>query len=202
MLRLGSLILLLAACATPALVQPDARFETRDAIVDPPDSTTTDVPVPSRDASVDVTLYDTIEIVDTGKPITIDMPFSMDAAVSRDVQASLDRVVVVDLQIPEDVPPSPCADLAEQYALTVREAARCSDSTECSASVCETLCCTCQVFVTMGTIRALNDVRVRAESLGCLTSLRCLAPRCPPPMVGVCSGSGRCVTLRPSPDGG
>jgi hypothetical protein len=201
MLRLGSLILLLTACTTPALVQPDARFETRDAIVDPPDSMVLDVSMPSRDASVDVTLYDTIEIVDTGKPVTIDMP-TMDAAVSRDATTMLDRVAVVDLQIPEDVPPSRCAALAEQYALTVREAARCSDSAECSASVCETLCCTCQVFVTMGMIRALNEVRVRAESLGCLTTLRCLGPRCPPPMVGVCSGSGRCVTLRPSPDGG
>ncbi len=195
MLRLTTAALaLLAGCSGDALTAPDVRFETRDAVVDPRDQG------PSLDAGddraeapapVDVTVYDA----------AFDAPYDAGASPA---DASRSDVSLLDIPLPLDAPATPCTDLAERYAAAVREAAVCAASTECAARVCETLCCTCEVFVTAAgeSVRALDALRTRAERMGCSAMLPCPSTRCPAPRSGLCSTDGRCVTLREPADAG
>ncbi len=97
-----------------------------------------------------------------------------------------------------------CVEAAESYAAAVRAAQQCGPEADCSGRVCETLCCTCEVFIdpraaTAGRIVGLRD---RWRSLGCAAIVRCPAIPCGDPMGAVCSTDGRCVTLRRDSDAG
>ena len=182
-------VALLAGCSGESPVSPDVRFETRDAVIDPPDHLVAD---DARDdlldasAPVDVTVF---EVADAGLP---------GADVARPDAPALD------LPLLQDTPATPCTELAELYASSVREAAVCEAASECGARVCETLCCVCEVFVAPvgDRLAALDALRARAVALGCAAMLPCPAVRCPAPRSGQCSSDGRCVTLREPADAG
>lgn len=179
MLRpLFAALALTLGCSDDAPTTPDARYEERDAVVDPRDVTVSnDVPL-DRAPTVDVVVFDSAP--------------DASADVARDASAG------GDLARPLDAPSPPCAELAEQYAAAVRTAATCGSSSECDVRVCETLCCACEVFVAASEVYllALASLRTRADALGCAAMLPCPATRCPAATSGQCSSEGRCVTLR------
>ncbi len=190
--RLLVLALAAAGCSSESLVVPDARFVSRDAVVDPRDAT--DAPeelAADVTPTVDVTVFD--GSLDASAPAD-----ARDASATGDAAADLS---VVDAVLPLDAPATPCTDLAERYAMAVRAAQTCGTSSECGARVCETLCCACQVFVSAqgDRVRLLDDLRSSAERLGCSAMLRCPPSPCPAALSGACSSDGRCVTLREAP---
>jgi hypothetical protein len=182
---------LLGGCAgTPPAPADAALFDARDAIVDPRDAIEE-----ARGDAPDVEPVVDVQVFDLLSP---DAPAADAAArdtAARDTAAS-------DGGPSGDAPPSPCADLAERYAATVREGQACAGSNGCEVRVCETLCCACDVFISGSPerMRALDDLRDRATSLGCGEMMACPTVRCPPARRGTCSADGRCVTLRDPPD--
>lgn len=188
MLRLFVVGALLMACSGTAPEPTDAAlFEVRDAVVDP------------RDAA-DATTPDATDVQVTVDVVVYDGP--SDAAVSDAVAPDIVAAdATADLAAPGDVVAPTCADLAERYAATVREAQRCTADVQCGFQVCETLCCTCDVFVAaMGdTAGVLQEIQRRSAVLGCRETLRCSDVRCEVPRGGACSMDGRCVTLRVAP---
>ncbi len=182
-------VALLAGCSGESPVAPDVRYETRDAIIDPPDQTLAD---DARD-----------DLVDASTPVDVTVFEVADAGLPGSDVASTDAPAL-DLPLLQDMPATPCTDLAELYASSVREAAVCTAAAECGARVCETLCCVCEVFVAPvgDRLRALDALRARATALGCAAMLPCPAVRCAAPRSGQCSADGRCVTLREPADAG
>lgn len=91
-----------------------------------------------------------------------------------------------------------CALLADAYLAAVRAAQRCSLATDCATLVCETLCCSCQVY-TSATAAEL-DVLMRLQSswraAGCSARVTCPTTPCDPAVVAECSSTGRCTTIR------
>jgi hypothetical protein len=183
---------LVMGCSGDSPQVPDVRFEVRDAVIDPRDQLTPDASPDVADVttSVDITVFDapTFDALDASAP---------DVSIS---DAFLD--VALDRPLLTDTPPTLCTELAEQYAAAVREASVCGSAAECGRRVCETLCCACEVFVsaTVDQMRALDDLRLRAERMGCNGMFSCPSMRCPPPLSGQCSTDGRCVTLRAPAD--
>lgn len=190
-------LLVLAGCGGESPGPTDVgRFETREAVVDPlPD---TAPPPDALDASSD--LQPTVDVVQYDAAADA----APDAAPVADA-AAFDRPAPDLPAPPRDVPDTPCTDLAERYATAVRQAQTCATAAECATLVCETLCCTCEVYVSNvgDRARALADLRASAERMNCRAMLPCPDVRCPAPRSGVCSTEGRCVTLREAPaDGG
>lgn len=184
MLRLLAFGALLTACSGTAPEPTDAAlFEIRDAVVEP------------RDV-VDATAMDASDV-----PVTVDVMVLDSAATDVPPQDGGAADVSADAASSPDVVASTCADLAERYAATVREAQRCTADTQCEFPVCETLCCTCDVFVAaMGdTAGVLQEFQRRSALLGCRAVLRCADTHCEAARSGACSMEGRCVTLRDAP---
>jgi hypothetical protein len=180
-------------CGSTAPVEPTdlGRFETREVQIDPlPDlAAPTDLADAGQDTpSIDVAVFD-LPAIDAGMP-RIDTG-SVDGA-------AVDGFVAIDRPFLKDRPMTLCTELAEQYATAVREAQRCAVASECGATVCETLCCTCMVYVSgLGDrVRRLDAMRTQGERMGCNAMLSCPEIRCPAPLAGACSTEGRCVTLR------
>lgn len=186
-------------CTGAPIVSMEAGFyDAREVIVAPRDGVV--------DAAADEGAGDVFPTVDV---VVFDVA-ALDADASAwDVSSSIDGpapsdrmgppdIPAPDLPPPEDVLPSPCTELAERYAALVREGQACVGPQGCTALVCETLCCMCEVFVsgTPERIRLLDELRIRAAALGCSTMLRCPSTRCPPARSGECSVDGRCITLR------
>lgn len=170
-------------CTGPSTAPADAsvRYDARDAVFDPRDlGETRDVPL-DRPSLVDV-----IAPLDAGTPAG---------------DGSVD-VARADLGADPDV--GQCVVLAEAYAEAVREAQRCAGDAGCATLACETLCCTCEVYVDAmtGAFSALGRLRGMAQVLGCTALLPCPGRPCAAPTGAVCSSEGRCVTLRQRPDGG
>ena len=183
--RLVLLALATAHCSDPPPAPVDAavRFDARDAVVDPRDvGESRDVPA-DRPAFVDVAAP-----FDTGAPGT-DAGAAGDAA-SADLGADLDA--------------GQCGALAEAYAEAVRDAQRCVGDGGCATLACETLCCTCEVYVDPAAtaLATLSRLRGMAQALGCVALLPCPGQPCGAPAGAVCSSEGRCVTLRQREDGG
>lgn len=204
-LRFCLLLSLALGCSGTVPDVPDVSlFDARDVIIDPRDGAAPDDTIDVL-PTVDVVVFD-VPAVDA----SFDVP-SPDASPPGDApppppdaarpDAPPPDGPSFDLVVPEDAPMTPCSDLAERYAAAVREAQSCG-AAGCEARVCETLCCTCEVFIsgTMERMRQLDDLRGRATALGCQPTLGCPTTRCPPARSGACSADGRCVTLRDPPD--
>lgn len=116
-----------------------------------------------------------------------------DISAARDVSAAVDGA-------PPDVPPA-CVALANEHAAEVRDAQRCLRDSDCDTLVCETLCCSCEVYVSAasGALSRARALESRGSTQGCTALLPC--PRTPCDRAGraVCSGEGLCVTLREAP---
>lgn len=143
-------------------------------------------PLDARDVAIDRSRPDTMSADVTDVSLTVDAhPFdTAPDANAADVSGS-------------DAS-SRCAALAESYALAVREAQSCMASLECTALVCETLCCNCQVYVNPASATYSSLARLSAEwaSEGCPAEIACPTKVCDPPSSAQCSSTGRCVTLR------
>lgn len=215
-LRFCLLLSLVVGCSGTVPDAPEAGlFDARDVIIDPRDGAADAAPDDADvQPTVDVVVFDVPASDASSDGGGADVP-SPDTAPSDAVapppdasrpDAAAPDGPSFDLVVPEDAPMTPCSDLAERYAAAVREAQSCGGTAGCEARVCETLCCTCEVFIsgTMERMRELDELRGRATALGCQPMLRCPTTRCPPARSGACSADGRCVTLRdpPPPDGG
>lgn len=97
--------------------------------------------------------------------------------------------------------PPRCVALANDHATAVREAQRCLRDEDCNALLCETLCCSCEVFVSGQSpeVAAARALQARAMTEGCTALLPCPRTPCEPASRAVCSSEGRCVTLREGP---
>jgi hypothetical protein len=97
-----------------------------------------------------------------------------------------------------------CMALADEYASAVRGAQVCSSRGDCSALVCETLCCNCHVYVNPAASSAamLDSLTSRWHTAGCDAELPCTPMTCDPPASAECSMAGRCTTLRSAPGSG
>ncbi|MBI5517740.1 MAG: hypothetical protein HY909_28470 [Deltaproteobacteria bacterium] len=176
-----------AACSDPAPQSPDARlYDAREVTIDPrPDATMDSSPT---DSSLDVT------VVPFDSP-----PPPADAGAPRPDGAR-----------PDAPPPTGCVEIAEAYAQAVREAQTClgpgpgPGPAGCSTLLCETLCCTCEVYANVGTVAfsLAQSLRMRWAGTGCPGMLPCPGVRCGRPAMGACSAEGRCVTLRSPQDAG
>jgi hypothetical protein len=107
---------------------------------------------------------------------------------------------------PDAPPPTGCVAIAEAYAEAVRDAQRCvgPGPGACGALLCETLCCTCEVYVhaTSAAFALAQSLRARWGGTGCPGMLPCPRPPCGRPAMGLCSAEGQCVTLRAPADAG
>ncbi len=174
-------------CSDPPAVPVDAsmRFDARDAVIEPRDV------VSPRDVPDDLPTF-----VDAVMPLDVGAPPSDTGAPVADAPS-------FDAAAPADG--GRCTELAEAYADAVRGAQRCMGETQCSTLACETLCCACEVYVDPMAegFGALDRLRRMAQGMGCREVLPCPGQACPAASGAVCSGDGRCVTLRVSGgDGG
>ncbi len=163
------------ACNSDPVVAPDAtRYEVRDAVVDP-----------RPDTGLDVFLSN------DGTPQVDVIPFDAPNIADASINAS------------DDVPVT-CQDIADRYVENVRAAQACTAATDCTTVVCETPCCTCQVYLRAGNpaYARLDDLRTRWTAMDCATVLGCPATPCQLPEAAACSSLGRCVTVRAVGDGG
>lgn len=180
-------VLGVGACSDPPAAPVDAsmRFDARDAVIEPRDV------VSPRDVAYDLpTFVDAVMLVDLGAPPS-DTGAPVTDAPRLDAGAAADG--------------GQCTELAEAYAQAVRSAQRCMGETQCSTLACETLCCACEVYVDPMAegFGALDRLRRMAQTQGCAEVLPCPGQACPAAAGAVCSGDGRCVTLRGSGgDGG
>jgi hypothetical protein len=206
-LRFCLLLTALVGCSGTVPESPEAGlFDARDVIVDPRDGAADLAPADADvQPTVDVVVFDAPAADATAPDVMVSDGVAPPPDASRPDGAAPDGPTF-DLVVPEDALMTPCSDLAERYAAAVREAQACGSTAGCDVRVCETLCCTCEVFISGSAdrMRALDDLRGRATALGCQPMLRCPIMRCPPARSGACSADGRCVTLRdpPSTDGG
>lgn len=202
---LAALVVAVGCTGAPIVSMEAGFYDAREVIVDPRDGVTD---VPSDGGTGDVLPTVDVVVFDAS---TLDADGALpDASSPPDAPAPSDRpwptdFPAPDLPPPKDVSSSPCAELAERYAAVVREGQACVGPQGCTTLVCETLCCACEVFVspTPERMRQIDELRVRAATLGCTSMLRCPTTRCPPARSGACSADGRCITLRESlPDAG
>jgi len=165
-------------------VDSGPRFDARDAVIEPRDV------LGPRDVPADLpTFVDVAVPTDTGAP-AVDAGGRVDAA-------------AFDAPVAQDG--GACATLAESYANAVRSAQQCTEGAACSTLACETLCCACEVYVNpaVEAFALLDRLRRMAQTLGCTELLPCPGKPCAMASRAVCSGEGRCVTLRSSEgDGG
>jgi hypothetical protein len=125
----------------------------------------------------------------------------------EDVAPSVDVVVfdAAPMDASADVPTaapdaaaSECSAIAEEYARTVREAQSCTQSSDCSTILCETICCNCQVYVsgTPDQLDSLAMLQARWTDLHCDEVSPCMRYMCGAPLATECTSAGRCATLR------
>jgi hypothetical protein len=91
-----------------------------------------------------------------------------------------------------------CQQLAERYARTVQEAQTCTGAGDCAFTVCETLCCSCEVFVNPASAAfpLLETLRSAWDTAECASVVACSATVCDPPIAAECSSRYLCTTLR------
>ncbi len=142
----------------------------------------------SYDARVDIAPR-----VDASARDVVDVSPTVDV-VAFDVMAS---DVASDRGSITDAAPNPCPAIAEQYARAVRDAQACHTATDCGAIVCETLCCTCQVYVNGATAEAalITPLQQAWETHGCAATVTCIASVCGGVASTDCTSAGRCATV-------
>lgn len=165
----GGALWALASCDDPAPEAVDsARFDVRDSVVEPrPD-------VPVTDASIDADVR-----ADDAQPFDATADRAASDAPGSDATAM-------------------CAQIADEYAAAVVAAQTCLVGSACREQVCESLCCACRVYVNpmsdaYGHIAALA---AQWQAARCTGTLECPRIPCGAATGAVCSGEGRCVTLR------
>jgi hypothetical protein len=150
-----------------------------------------DVTLPGLDGFADRARIDARDVVRVDVPPTVDVnPFDatwFDGVAPRP-DAAMDASDAADR----------CAMIAESYAYAIRQSQICTASTDCRDVVCETPCCTCQVYVnsTASSYRSLAPLMSDWTASGCASRVMCDTTRCDPPSGAECSTAGRCVTLR------
>ena len=132
-----------------------------------------------------------------------------DASIGNDVPVTID-VQVFDARLDAaaldssadassaDVGTMICVQLSETYAMLVRDSQTCSVAGDCGSSVCETLCCSCYVYVNPMSRDYPSLARLRSEwaSHSCPAMMLCPPTPCDPPVAAECTTSGHCTTLR------
>ncbi len=91
-----------------------------------------------------------------------------------------------------------CTNVGEQYARIIREAQSCQTSADCSTVVCETICCSCQVYVngTPEQLETLAMLQAHWTELHCEDIQPCVRYACGAPAAAECTSAGRCATVR------
>ena len=158
----------------------------------PRDATYYDVPA-SRDVVFDG-LSAPADVFETTVPDTVGPTVDVIA-----FDASFTDAGVSDVAFDAGVnPATTCAMLSDAYAMAVRSAQQCTTAADCSAVICETLCCQCQVYANVDTrTQALLDsFQSMWSATNCATSGLCVAQFCAAPSAAECTSAGLCTTFR------
>jgi hypothetical protein len=150
-----------------------------------------DVTYSGLDGFADHSRVDVHDVVRPDVPPTVDViPFdtTWSDAVGPSADVSLDAPDVTDH----------CTLIAEAYVYALRQTQACTSATDCRDVMCETPCCTCQVFVNSASssYRLLAPLMSEWMTAGCSDRVTCDTTRCDPPSGAECSTAARCVTLR------
>jgi hypothetical protein len=172
---LGSLVAAtVVSCAGPATPDDGGGDANRDARMDARADTGA-VPVDSGEGGTDVLVSVDVVAFDGPSPMG-------DANDATSIDAT----------------GSACAELDDRYAALVRLGQSCASASDCNETVCETLCCTCEIYVngsavSMGQLAALRQSWALQH---CTDTITCATTLCDPATGGVCSSTGQCATLR------
>ena len=152
------------------------------------------LPDASRDGWSYDTSYDVVLRRDTSAADAVDVSPTVDV-IAFDGSAA--DVPSDSTQVPADATANPCTALAEDYARTVRDAQICLAAADCSAVVCETLCCSCQVYVNGHStlLDMLTTLQSQWTMRGCTEASTCTPYVCGGIVSTDCTSAGRCATV-------
>ena len=154
----------------------------------------TSAPDASRDGWSYDTSYDVVLHRDTGTSDAIDVMPTVDVIAFDGSAADVSSDAT---QPHGDAAANPCTALAEDYARTVRDAQICLSASDCSAVVCETLCCNCQVYVNGHStlLDMLTSIQAEWTMHGCTDTSTCTPYVCGGIVSTDCTSAGRCATV-------
>ncbi len=90
---------------------------------------------------------------------------------------------------PPDMSGKTCAQLSADWLTEIEKAKSCGCDLDCTAKVCETLCCNCEVYVSPrnDAYRTLSAIKAAWDTNKC--SMPCPGSVCPPASSGGCHGT-------------